>query len=149
MSQGGGRLRTASWVLVAIFTALVLLVSLSSAWLAYSGTDYPVAGVPVAEVAGDRDGVEAGLRAIRGTSAAYAVGFAALMLAVAIGPYRQGTRWSWWALVVANLALYATVLLRVPALGTTAGVGAATTQTVLLMVALLLDVGRLRSAGAG
>jgi len=149
VSQDGGKLRKASWILVTLFTSVVMLISLLSAYLAYSGTDYPIAGEPVAEVAGGRAEIETGLRAVRGTSAAYAVGFASLMLGIAVGPYRQGTRWSWWALLVANLALLATVALRVPALGTSLGVGAATTQTVLVVFALLLDAGRLRSPSAG
>lgn len=148
MGQSGGRLRTASWVLITFFTGVVLLFSVSSAYLAYSGGDYPIAGEPVADVAAGRQAIEVGLRASRGTAAAYAVGFSALMLGIAIGPYRQGTRWSWWTLLVANLALLATTAARVPALGTSLGVGAATTQTVLVVVALLLDAGRLRSSGA-
>lgn len=148
MSHGRGRLRTASWILVTFFTGVILLISVGSAYLAYSGADYPIAGEPVAGVAAGRDEIEVGLRAIRGTSAAYAVGFSALMIGVAVGPYRQGTRWSWWTLLVANLALLATSAARVPALGTSLGVGAATTQTALVLVALLLDVGRLRSSGA-
>jgi hypothetical protein len=146
VSERGGRLRTASWILVTFFTAVVALISGVSAWLAYSGADYPIAGEPVAEVAAGREGIEVGLRAIRGTSAAYALGFSILMIGIAVGPYRQGTRWSWWTLLVANLGLWAAVALRLPALGTSAGVGAATTQVVLIVVALLLDAGRLRSA---
>lgn len=145
MGQTGGRLRTASWILLTFFTGVVLVISAGSAYLAYSGADYPIAGEAVAGVAGGRAEIEVGLRAVRGTSAAYAVGFSVLMLGVAVGPYRQGSRWSWWALLVANLALLATSAVRVPTLGTSLGVGSATTQTVLVLVALLLDVRRLRA----
>lgn len=145
MSDGSGKLRTASWVLVTLFASVVFVISGGSAWLAYSGADYPIAGEAVAAVAGGRPEIETGLRAIRGTSAAYALGYSVLLLAIAIGPYRQGSRWAWWTLLVANLALLATTALRIPALGTRAGVAAATTLVALMLVALLLDVARLRS----
>ncbi len=74
------KLRTASWVLLALMGAVILLISCASAYLAYSG-DYPIGGVPVAQVAAGREGVLTALRGIRGTSAAYAAGFAVLYLA--------------------------------------------------------------------
>ena len=65
----GSKVRTASWVLLAIVGGLTLLVSLVSSFLAYLG-DYPIGGMPVAEVAGGREGLLTALRGIRGTSAA-------------------------------------------------------------------------------
>ena len=69
------KLRTASWVILALMGAFVLLVSFVSAGMAYRG-DYEIGGVPVAEVAVGREAVLTALRAIRGTSAAYAAGCA-------------------------------------------------------------------------
>ena len=142
------KLRTASIVLLGLAGTLVLLVSLISANLAYRG-DYPIGGTkPVAEVAGGRPGIEVALRAIRGTSAAYAAGFAALFLAIVFGPYRRGERWAWWALLGGTLVILLISLGRVPFLGVAmgrAGTGPALVQTGVIVLALLLDVRRLRS----
>ena len=146
MSAKGGKLRTTSWILLTFVGSLLLFGSCVSAWLAYSGADYPIAGEPVADVAGGRAEIETGLRAIRGTSAAFAAAFAILIISIAAGPYRQGTKWSWWTLLGAHLALLGIVLARVPALGTQAGLAAAVIPTSLVVLALLLDVGRLRSS---
>ena len=145
MGARGGKLRTASWILLTFVGSVVLFFSCVSAWLAYSGADFPIAGEPVAEVAGGRAEIETGLRAIRGTAAAFAAAFAVLIVSIAAGPYRLGTRWSWWTILGAYLALLGFVLARIPALGTHVGVGAATVPAALVVLALLLDVGRLRS----
>ena len=146
MRAKGGKLRTTSWILLTFVGSVVLFFSLVSAWLAYSGADFPIAGEPVADVAGGRAEIETGLRATRGTAAAFAAGFAILIISIAAGPYRQGTPWSWWTILGAYLALLGMVLARVPALGTHAGVGAVTLPAGLVVLALLLDVGRLRSS---
>jgi cell division protein FtsW (lipid II flippase) len=141
-------MRKLSWILLTLAGALTLLGSLASTHLAYSG-DYPIGGVPVAEVAQGREGLEPALRAMRGTAAAYAGGFAVLYLFVVLGPYRRGERWSWWAVLAALLVLVSITVLRVPLLGTQGGVAAALIQGGVGIVALLLDVRRLsRPAGA-
>ena len=145
MSAKGNKLRTTSWILLTFVGSLLLIFSLGSAWLAYSGADYPIGGEPVAEVAGD-SATEAALRGIRGTSAAYAASFAILILSIATGPYRQGTKWSWWTLLAAYLALAALVSMRVPTIGIRGSVGTTLILTSLVVTALLLDVGRLRSS---
>jgi len=124
--------------------AVVLLISSISAYLAYVG-DYPIGGVPVAQVAAGREGLLTALRGVRGTSAAYAAGFAVLYLFLVLGPYRRGEVWSWWALLVAALTVALFVLARVPLLGIPmgpGGTGAAFTQTAVIVLGLLLDVGR-------
>ena len=55
----GSKLRTVSWVLLALVGVLVLLGSLASASLAYRG-DFPIGGVSIAEVASGREAVLAG-----------------------------------------------------------------------------------------
>lgn len=141
------KLRTASTVLLGLAGSLVLLVSLISANLAYRG-DYPIGGTtPVQEVAPGRPEIEVALRAIRGTSAAYAAGFAALFLLITLGPYRRGERWAWWTLLAGALVILVISLARVPLLGVglgRAGTGTALVQTGVMVLGLLLDVRRLR-----
>ncbi len=144
----GSRLRTASWVLLTVVGALALLISFVSANLGYRG-DYPIGGVPVAEVAAGREAVLTGLRGIRGTSAAYAAGFAVLFLATVLGPYRRGERRAWWTILAATLAIVLVTLARTPTLGIPLGQGGTGPALVLggvILFALLLDVGRLRSS---
>jgi hypothetical protein len=144
------KLRTASWVVLTLLGAFVLLVSFVSAWLAYSGGDYQIGGVPVAEVAAGREGVLTALRAIRGTSAAYAAGFAVLFLVIVLGPYRRGEVWSWWALLAGALVISLLILARVPLLGIpfgTGGSGPGFSLTAVIAFGLLLDVKRVIRKG--
>jgi hypothetical protein len=140
-------MRTASWVLLTIVGALALLVSFISANLGYRG-DYPIGGVPVAEVAAGREVVLTALRGIRGTSAAYAAGFAVLFLATVLGPYRRGDSGAWWTILAGMLAVVVVTLARTPILGIPLGQGGTGPALVLgglTLLALLLDVSRLRS----
>lgn len=135
-------MRKLSWILLAVVGALTLVVSFLSANLAYRG-DYPIGGTSVVEVAQGREAVLVALRGIRGTSAAFGAAFAVLLLAIVTGPYRQGEKWAWWAILCAYLLLAFVVWLRVPLLGGQLGVGAALTQVGVAVVALLFDVRRL------
>ena len=89
-------------------------------------------------------GLATALRGIRGTSAAYGAAYGVLVLAIVLGPYRRGDAWAWKALLVAGLTQFVLVLLRIPILGTELGVSPAVTQTGILVVGLLLDIGRLK-----
>ncbi|HEY6555065.1 MAG TPA: hypothetical protein VI669_17040 [Vicinamibacteria bacterium] len=142
----GTKLRTASWVLLAIVGVFTLLISFVSAYLAYQG-DYPIGGAPVADVAAGRPDILTALRGIRGTSAAYGAGFAVLFLATVFGPYRRGETGAWWALLFAAVVIVLITVARVPLLGIpfgSGGSGPAATQGAVILFALLLDVGRLR-----
>jgi len=132
-----------SWILLAVIGGLVLLVSLISANLAYRG-DFPVGGVSIGEIASGRDTVLVGLRGSRGTAAAWGAAWAALFLAVVLGPYKRGDVASWWGILVSLLALGAVAGARAIFLGgQAAGTGAPLILLVLGLVALLLDVKRL------
>jgi hypothetical protein len=138
----GSKLRTVSWVLLAVVGVLVLLVSLISANLAYRG-DFPVGGVSIGEIASGRDAVLVGLRGARGTAAAWGAAWAVLFLTVVFGPYRRGDVASWWGILGSLVALTAVAAARVPFTGNPLG---ASTPLILLVVgtvALLLDVKRL------
>ncbi len=141
------KLRTASWVLLSIIGGLSLLVSFISAYLGYRG-DYPIGGMPVAEVAAGREAILIALRGIRGTSAAFGAAFAVLFLGTVLGPYRRGDTRAWWTILLATLAMALIILLRMPTLGIPlgqGGTGTAITLGGLILLGLLLDVGRLRA----
>jgi hypothetical protein len=138
-------MKTASWVILAILGALVVLVSGISTWFAYSGSEYPIGTIPITTIAAAHDGAGPALRAIRATSAAYGLGYGVLFLAIVLGPYRRGEVWAWWALLGAVAAIAVVSVLRVPALGVTLGVQPPLIQLGVALVGLLLDVGRLRS----
>ena len=135
-------LRTVSWVLLALVGVFVLLVSLVSANLAYRG-EYPIAGVSITEIAAGREPVLLGLRGVRGTAAAWGAAWAALFLAVVLGPYRRGDLWSWWGILASALALAAVAGARVLFIRLDAGTGTPLVLLVAVLVALLLDVKRL------
>ena len=139
------KLRTASWILLVVAGALVLLGGLASANLAYGGS-YPIGGVAVSEVAMGREAVLTGLRGARGTAAAWAAAFGLLLVFVAAGPYRHGNVASWWGILVSTLALLGLAALRIPLVGTRVGTGEPLLLAVLVLVALLLDVRRLGAA---
>jgi hypothetical protein len=138
----GGKLRTVSWVVLTIVGILVALGSLASAALAYRG-DFPIGGVPIAEVAGGREAVLLGLRGARGTAAAWGAAWAALFLVVVLGPYRRGDVATWWGILVSAIVLAAVAGARVAMSGARAGVGAPLIVLAIVLVALLLDVKRL------
>jgi len=144
----GSKLRTTSWILLTVVGALVLVGSLASAGLAYSRGEYPIGTVPLTEVAAGREGVATALRAIRGTSAAYAAAYAVLFLFIVTGPYRRGEVWDWWAILGGARAMGLIGVARVPFLGVPfgqLGSGPAFTQMAIIVVALLLDVKRLKA----
>jgi len=141
----GSKLRTASWILLALVGIGVFLISLTSANLAYRG-DFAVGGVSIGEIASGRDTVLEGLRGSRGTAAAWGAAWAALFLAVVFGPYRRGDVATWWGLLASVLVLGAVVGARVMFLKSQAGTGAAFVILAVVLVALLLDVKRLTGA---
>lgn len=143
-------MRTASWVLLAIVGALTVLGSLASVFTAYrSDAPDPITPtITLDDVAAGRPEVATALRARRGTAAAFAAAYAVLFLSVALGPYRRGDTWSWWALLASALTLGIFTAARVPTIGTQAGAGTGLVFLAVVIVALLLDVRRLRAAPA-
>jgi hypothetical protein len=131
-----------SWIMLAVLGALVLLVSLLSAGLAYRG-DFPLGGVPIGEIASGRDAVLVGLRGARGTAAAWGAAWAALFLSVVLGPYRRGDVASWWGILASLVVLTVVAAARWPLTGNAMGISAPVILLALGVVALLLDVKRL------
>ncbi len=141
----GSKLRTVSWVLLAIVGVLAGFVSLASANLAYRG-DFPIGGLSIGEIAGGREGVLLGLRGARGTAAAWGAAWAALFLAVVFGPYRRGDVDTWWGILVSAIVLAAVAGARVAFIGVRPGIEAPLILLGVVLVALLLDVKRLTAA---
>jgi hypothetical protein len=140
-------LRTISWILLTILGALTLLGSLASARVAYLAPEQEqlLPNISLAD-AGLSPEVATAIRARRGTAAAYGAGFAVLFLIVVTVPYRLGAVWSYWAVLASLVVLCAVSAMRVPTLHVKAGADAAAIQLAVGVVALLLDVKRLRPA---
>jgi hypothetical protein len=144
MSQ---KLKMLSWVLLALVGALTLFFALTSMSVAYFEADDPMGGVmPLSELAGDRVDIATVIRARRGTAAAFGAGYGLLFLIITLVPYRRGDVWAWWALLIATLVVSGMILLREPVLETNLGTGAANVPLVVCIIALLLDVSRLKSS---
>jgi hypothetical protein len=140
-----GKLRTASWVLLALVGGLVLLGSMVSAGLAYRG-DFPIAGVSITDVASGREAVLLGLRGARGTAAAWGAAWAVLFLAVVFGPYRRGDVATWWGILASAIVLAAVAGARVVLTEARAGAVAPLILLVVVLIGLLLDFKRLSGA---
>ena len=143
-------MKTASWVILTIVGVLVLLGSIASLYTAYApGTgarDQLGPGASVHDVEAWRPEIATAIRARRGTAAAFAAAYGVLFLAFVLGPYRRGDAYAWWAILAGALTLGVLTAIRVPALGTRSGAGTGLVQLAVVVVALLLDVSRLRKA---
>lgn len=144
-------MKTASWVLLAVVGALTLMGSLGSLYVAYSGArdEFGQGGPTVEDVAAGRDGIATALRARRATAAAFAAAYAVLFLAIVLGPYRRGDAWAWWTLLAGALTLALLAVARVPLLGTRLGAFTGLPLLAGVVIALALDVRRLRTGAAG
>ncbi len=141
----GQKLKMLSWILLALVGALTLFSALASVSVAYFQADDPMGGVmPLSELAGDRADVATVIRARRGTAAAFGAGYGLLFLIITLVPYRRGDVWAWWTLLIATVVVSGMILLRNPMLGTNLGLGAANIPLAVCIVALLLDVSRLK-----
>ena len=139
-------MKTVSWILLVLVGALTLVGSMGSAYVALSQSPDGLVGpgMTLVDVQAPADVVRS-IRGRRVTAAAYAAGYAVLFLAVVLFPYRRGEVWSWWSILVASLVLLLVIVLRVPMLGTRSAVAVALIQFGIVIIALLLDVGRLRN----
>ena len=140
------RFRKASWMVLTVVAVLVILGSTASAYNAYSGRAYTIGAASIDTVAAGRADVDTALRGIRGTSAAFAAAYGALLLCVVLGPYRRGETWCWWAILIGAVVLFAFAAARQPFLGTTLGFAAPSIHLGLVLLALVLDGGRLKAA---
>lgn len=132
-------MKRASWIVLVVAAGLTLLGALASLGNAYFRDVESLAGTSIRKLAGDRQDVVTAAHARRATAASYAAGFAVLLLAIAVGPYRRGDVWAWWA-TLAGAATYALLAMaRVPLLGTSSGAGTALVFLLVMGVGLALD----------
>ena len=140
-------LRLLSWILLALVGGLTLFGSLASVGVAYFAEDDPMGNImPLSELAGERADIATMLRARRGTAAAFGAGYGLLFLVIALVPYRRGDVWAWWAILAGTIVTCGIILLRNPVLGTNLGLSRATVPLAVCVVALLLDVSRIKSS---
>ena len=139
-------MKTASWIILVVVGALMLLGSLVSLGIAYGSTQDQIGPASLADLSVGRPEVATAVRARRATAAAYAAGFATLFLAITLGPYRRGDVWAWWALAGGTLVVSVLILLRVPFLGIRLGASAALVQLVVVGLGLALGAGRMRGS---
>jgi hypothetical protein len=147
-------MKTASWIILLIVGALMLLASLFSLGVAYGTTRDKIGPASLSELSVGKPEVATAIRARRATAAAYAAGFATLFLVITLGPYRRGDVWAWWALAGGIAVVSVFILLRVPFLGIRLGAASAVTgagtaltsivQLVVVGIGLTLDARRLR-----
>jgi hypothetical protein len=136
-------MKTASWIVLVVVGGLLLLASLVSLGRAYLSAGDRIGSVSLADLSAGRPEVATAVRARRATAAAFAAGFATLFLAIALGPYRRGDAWAWWALAAGTLVVSGLMVLRIFFLGTQLGASGAITQLVGVGLGLALGAGRL------
>lgn len=142
-------LRIASWVLLTLAGLLLLSSALGSAQVALSLQEDQFGAVSLSQLTGGDESLTRVIHARRLTAAAFAAGFAVFFLLVTLIPYRRGEVWSWFALLAATAVTSGIMLLRLPYLDVSLGASVGYTLLAVVVIALLLDVGRLRSKPSG
>ncbi|HEY9232264.1 MAG TPA: hypothetical protein VIS78_08955, partial [Blastocatellia bacterium] len=141
--KGARVLFLASWVLLFVVLTATALLAVQSLRIAYTWPQESITPTytlnDVRAATGNEDAVKA-IRGRRATAATWALGYALLALVVALGPYRRGERWAWWALLVSLGLPQLLSLLRAPFLATTQGVQTPAILLALTLLALLCGV---------
>jgi hypothetical protein len=143
--KGSNLLFIASWVILLVVSAAIVLLSAQSLRIAYTGKpdsltrEYTL--TQIEEQGGDQ-AVKA-FRGRRATAATWALAFGLLAIAVTWVPYRRGERWAWWALLVSLGVSQFLSIVRAVALASTAGVGAPGILLAFILLALLAGVPRM------
>src|SRR4030095_17145570 len=95
--KGSNLLFLASWVILLVVSAAIVLLSAQSLRVAYTGMpDSLTPGYTLTQI-GEQGGDEAvkAFRGRRATAATWALAFGLLSLLVVWVPYRGGGRWAW------------------------------------------------------
>ena len=145
--KGSNLLFLASWVILLVVSAAILLSSAQSLWIAYAGgTDVLTTEYTLTQIA--EQGGEQAAKAFRGrrvTAATWAMAYALAAIAITWIPYRRGERWAWWALLASLGISQLLSLARAIALGTTAGITAPALLLAFVLLGLLAGAPRMFS----
>jgi hypothetical protein len=136
----------ASWVILLVVFAAIILLSAQSLRVAYTGSDGLTKEYTLTQI-GEQGGDEA-VKAFRGrrvTAATWALGYGLLAIAVIWVPYRRGERWAWWALFISVGLSQLLSLARAIPLGSTGGTGAAGIILALVLLGLMAGTPRMFS----
>lgn len=136
-----------SWVILVIVAFLILLGSFASLANAYSSRSESIGTVTTDQIRslGGDDAVHQ-FKARRVTAATWSLAFAILFGWVVVGPYRQGSKWAWWAMLVSLGLSQLLSMARAPLLGTESGVGTSAVALAFLLIGLLAGVPRIFSS---
>jgi len=143
--KGSNFLFVASWVILLVVSAAIVLFSAQSLWIAYTGgpdgltRDYTLAQIQ--EQGGDQ-AVKA-YRGRRATAATWALAYSLLAIAVIWIPYRRGEKWAWWALLISLGVSQFLSIVRAIALATTVGTGTPGILLAFVLLGLLAGVPRI------
>ena len=143
--KGARILFMASWVLLFVVltaTAILAVQSLRIAYMQPQENITPTYTLNDLRAATGNEEAAKALKGRRATAATWALGYALLALIVALGPYRRGERWAWWALLISMGLPQLLSLLRAPMIATTQGVQTPATLLALTFLALLCGVPR-------
>ena len=147
--KGSNLLFVASWVILLVVSAAIVLFSAESFWIAYTGKPDSLTREYTLTQIGEQGGDQAvkAFRGRRATAATWALAFGLLAIAVTLVPYRRGERWAWWALLVSLGLSQFLSLLRAVMLGTTGGVGTPAVLLAFVLLGLLAGAPRMFSQG--
>lgn len=125
-----------SWVILLVVSVAIILLSVQSVWIAYTGGADSLTREYTLTQIGEQGGDQAvkAFRGRRATAATWALGYALLAVAVIWIPYRRGEKWAWWAVLLSVGLSQFMSLGRAIMLGTTVGTG---TPAILLSFVLL------------
>jgi hypothetical protein len=143
--KGSNLLFLASWVILLVVSAAIVLLSAQSLRIAYTGKPDSLTREYTLTQIGEQGGDQAvkAFRGRRATAATWALAFGLLAMAVTWVPYRRGERWAWWALLISlGLSQFLSIV-RAVALATTGGVGAPGILLAFVLLALLAGVPRM------
>ena len=127
------------WILLIALGVLITFGGLESLYVAYWGMGDAPASVSLSDLAKVNPGLPAALRGRRATAASLAVTCGLLLCWIAAGPFRKGERWAWCALLCAFGIGSLLSLLRISAVGTTAGTSGPGFVLGVLIVALAVS----------
>jgi hypothetical protein len=150
--RGSNLLFMASWAILLVVSAAIVLLSARSVWIAYTGGQDGLTSEYTLTQIGEHGGDQAvkAFRGRRATAATWALCYSLLAIAVIWIPYRRAEKWAWWAVLLSVGLSQFLSLGRAIMLGTTAGTGTPAIMLAFVLLGLLAGAPRVfgdRDAG--